>query len=204
MAFDVNHWLSAVLAAARGDITEEHLSAISGLTDSNYLQDDIALLMREIDADLAEYDRKQAEQNAANTSTGRRHVSLANAFQAWHADAGAVVQAEVRAIKRRGRIHMRFPRYHELRGTIARSQMRVWASRDGRAFELYTGMPCRPQPVEGGVICSFCTVPTVFADAEALWEDHIFDELRNIATALSKSSRLSFVESHGAAHVMLI
>ena len=60
MSFDPNRWLAAVLASAQGTISTADLLAAGGLIDPDYLEDDIAYLIRDIEADLDEAERQDA------------------------------------------------------------------------------------------------------------------------------------------------
>ena len=52
MAFNFEEWKDAVLAMAQGMIRANDLLEASGLIHSDYLEEDIADLMREIEDDL--------------------------------------------------------------------------------------------------------------------------------------------------------
>ena len=58
MPFDVSRWLAIILASAQGDASAADLLDAAGLTDPDYIEDDIAFLMRDIEAELGEAERR--------------------------------------------------------------------------------------------------------------------------------------------------
>ena len=63
MPFDVDRWLAAILASAQETMSPADLLEAAGLTDPDYFEDDIAFLMAEIEADLDEAERYDAEKS---------------------------------------------------------------------------------------------------------------------------------------------
>ena len=68
MPFDFRTWKAVVLGSAEKVISLNDLLEASGLTDADYLEDDIAFLMRDIEADLNEAERRRAAARSSNDS----------------------------------------------------------------------------------------------------------------------------------------
>ena len=61
MSFQFDRWLVALIASTQARVSEADLLEISGLTDEDYLTEDIAILVASIDAELDEVERKRAD-----------------------------------------------------------------------------------------------------------------------------------------------
>ena len=106
-----------------------------------------------------------------------RWRSLGNAFMSWLAGQDQVIQSEIVATKRRGRVRLAFTRFPTLSGWVERNCLAVYAADNEGEYQIldFDCLPIRiadPQTF----ICGFCEgEKRAFDGREALWRDHLFE-----------------------------
>ena len=134
----------------------------------------------------------------------RARSSIGVAFVRWFATADPNVRREVHARRRRGRVALRFPRYPELRGLIGSNRLCIEAVRHGLSYDYIVDVDCAPIVVREGVICGYCQPVRLFSSCEALWCDHIFNELASLAHAIANSIGLTMSVTGGWSQARLM